>query len=155
MAKTGAGILMYKFENRELRIFLVHLGGPYYKNKDFGYWMIPKGEVENGEDDFTCALRELEEEIGLKLSNDSKQYIDLGEIKQKGGKLVHIFAIQYNFGGFFMKQSFIEIEYPKGSGKKIKFPEVDELGFFSLDEARKKILKSQEEFIDRLVGRLN
>ena len=154
MAKVSAGILLYKLDKGKLKVLLVHLGGPYYKNKDLGFWMIPKGEIEENETPFSCALREVEEEIGLKLPNDFEKYLDLGETKQKGGKIVYVFAIEHDFDGFISRQSFIEIEYPKGSGKRIKFPEIDKISFFYVDDARKKILKSQEVFLDRLIDKL-
>ena len=147
MAKISAGLLMYRIKNRELEIFLVHPGGPFWKNKDLGAWSIPKGEVKIKEDFLETAQREFEEETGIMPKG---KFIPLGEIKQKSGKIVHAWAFEGNWDGFLMKQNFIEIKWPPKSGKKIKIPEVDKLKFFNTKEAKKKINPAQVEFIKRL-----
>lgn len=153
MPKKSAGLLMYKFDkNNKLLVFLVHPGGPFWKSKDSHAWSIPKGEIEENEDELETAKREFKEELGFESKGD---FIDLGEIKQKAGKIVRAFAFQGDWSGFLMKQNLIEIEYPYKSGKKIKVPEIDKAGFFKIKEAKEKINKAQVEFIDRLVEKLN
>lgn len=147
MPKTSAGFLMYKRENNILYYFLVHPGGPFWKDRDGGAWGIPKGEVEEGEDMLETAIRELWEEVGIHAKGP---FIPLGEIKQKSGKIVHCWAFEGDFSGIFMHQDFIEIEYPPKSGKKIKIPEVDKAEMFTKQEAKEKINPAQFDFIERL-----
>ena len=143
MQKTSAGILIYKFVNKYLRLFIVHPGGPFWKDKDEGAWSIPKGEVEQGEENLLdVARRELKEETGIIVDGN---FIDLGEIKQKSGKIVKAWAIEGDWSGLLMCQSFVEVEWPYKSGKKIKIPEVDRAGFFSIDDVKRKINPSQRD----------
>ncbi len=156
MQKESAGLLIYKIENKNLKIFLVHPGGPFWKDKDLEAWSIPKGEIDFADEEkLDVAIRELEEEVGIKLDKEKINFIELGNVKQKAGKVVHCWAFEDNknlWNGFFMKQNFIEIEWPMKSGKKIKIPEVDKAGFFNIETAKKKINPAQIEFIDRLIG---
>ena len=153
MPKTSAGILIYKYNDGKLKLFIVHPGGPFWKNKDEGAWSIPKGEVEQGEENLLgVAKRELKEETGISIEGN---FIDLGEVKQKSGKIVKAWAIEGDWSGLLMCQSFVEIEWPYKSGKKIKIPEVDKAGFFSVEDAKRKINPAQREFIERLQEKLN
>ena len=139
---------MYKIENNVVYYFLVHPGGPFWKNKDAGAWSIPKGEIEDHENnELETAIREMKEETGI---TAKEPFIDLGEIKQKSGKIVHCWAFQGDFSGLFLCQSMVEMEFPPESGKKIKFPEVDKAEMFAKEEAKNKILPAQYEFIERL-----
>ena len=155
--KHSSGILMYRIKNNQLEIFLVHSGGPYWKNKDNGYWSIPKGEIENHEktddDFFQRAMQEVKEETGIELPNKRSLYEYLGEIKQKNNKKVRCWAIEHDWNGLF-RQNFIEIEYPFKSGKFIKIPEVDKAEYFKEAIARKKINESQLPLIDMLKVKL-
>lgn len=144
MPKTSAGLLMYKVNDGKLKVFLVHPGGPFWKNKDIGAWSIPKGEVEENEDILETARREFEEEIGIK---PKEELVPLGKIKQKSGKIVHTWAFEGEWPGMLLKQNIIEIDF---HGEKIKIPEIDKAGFFPVDTAREKIIPAQKEFIDRL-----
>jgi len=147
---------MYKKNKGRLEIFLVHPGGPFWKDKDFGAWSIPKGEIDNdNEEMLDVALRELNEETGVNVDKNKTDFLDLGEIKQKAGKIVHAFAFEGDWNGFFMKQSMIEIEWPPKSNKKLKIPEVDKAKFFNIETAKQKINLAQVELIDRLIGRLS
>ncbi len=150
MPKISAGLLMYRIRNKCLEVFIVHPGGPFWKDKDIGAWSIPKGEVEEGEGLLERAKKELEEETGIKPPFSDESFIYLGEVKQKSGKIVHAWAFEGDWNGFLMRQSFTEIEYPKGSGKKVKIPEVDKAAFFNSEEAKLKLNPAQAEFIDRL-----
>lgn len=143
---------MYRLKKgKELEVFLVHPGGPFWKNKDNGAWSIPKGEINEAEDFLEAAKREFEEETGIKPKGE---FIELVNVKQKSGKVIHAWAFEGDWFGFLMKQNMIEIEFPYKSGKKIKIPEIDKAGFFSLEKARKKINSSQLEFLERLKEKL-
>ena len=151
--KHSSGILMYRFRNEELELFLVHSGGPYWRKKDDGYWSIPKGEIEEGEktegDIFLRAIIEVKEETGIELPTEKERYVYLGEIQQKNNKKVKCWAIKHDRNGLF-RQNIIEIEYPMKSGKKIKIPEVDKAEYFKEEIARKKINEAQLPLIDML-----
>ena len=152
MQKTSAGLLMYKFnKNKELEIFIGHPGGPFWKNKDKGAWSIPKGEVEEGEDLLQTAKREFKEETGIDFK---EHFIELGEIQQKSGKIVHAWAFEGDWSGFLMGTSFVDMQYPPKSKKFIRFPELDKADFFSIEKAKIKINPAQAEFINRLKAHL-
>ena len=149
--KQSAGLLMYKFDNnKELKVLLAHPGGPFFKNKDEGHWSIPKGLIEDNEDIFKAAKREFEEEVGFAPKGE---FIPLDSIKQKSGKIVYAWAFEGDMKEFKTK-SFFDMEWPPRSGKKQRFPEMDKAEFFSIEEAKKKIMPEQLEFIERLKARL-
>ena len=150
--KISAGLLMYRMREGQLEVFLAHPGGPLFKNKDEGHWSIPKGEIESGEDLLAAAIREFEEETGLEPRGD---FIELGAIKQKGGKIVYAWA----FAGEWdetrpLQSNTFELEWPPGAGKIQRFPEIDRAGFFSIPQARQKLKEAQHPFLDRLVAAL-
>jgi predicted NUDIX family NTP pyrophosphohydrolase len=148
----SAGLLMYRIRDDELELFLAHMGGPYFKNKDNGYWTIPKGLIENNEPIKEAAKREFQEETGIV---SEEPMIDLGEIKQKGGKIVYAWAFDYNGPPEIeIKSNSFEIEWPPKSGMKKTFPEIDNAQFFKEEEARRKINPAQLPFIDRLKEQL-
>jgi predicted NUDIX family NTP pyrophosphohydrolase len=158
MAKRSAGVLLWKRERGELRVLLVHPGGPFWAKEDDGAWSIPKGEFNDGEDALAVAKRELVEELGpaagaLAAAPDSA-FVPLGEIKQKGGKLVTAFALEADFDVTQLASNNFELEWPPRSGRRRAFPEVDRAGWFTLDEARVKILVSQLMFVTRLAERI-
>ncbi|MCX5898185.1 MAG: NUDIX domain-containing protein [Proteobacteria bacterium] len=144
----SAGILMYRFQNGKLQVLLAHPGGPFYKNKDNGFWTIPKGEIAADEVALDAAIREFTEETGITPQGD---FIFLGSVKQKSGKTVHAWA----FAGDWdetepVKSNTFELEWPPHSGIKQLFPEIDRALFFSVPEALEKINEAQREFIIRL-----
>jgi len=147
MPKRSAGILMYRRAGNELEVLLVHPGGPFWARKDLGAWSIPKGEYSESEDALAVAVRELEEETGCRPAGD---FVPLGEIVQKGRKVVTAWAAEGDFDVTTLQSNEFEMEWPPKSGRKQRFPEVDRAGWFPLGEARRKILESQAEFIDRL-----
>ncbi|MGD8426591.1 MAG: NUDIX domain-containing protein [Balneolaceae bacterium] len=150
MAKISAGILIF-LRKPHLQLLLAHPGGPYWWNKDEGAWSVPKGEVEEGENLFEAAKREFREEIGIKPEGN---FIDLGSVKQKGGKKVHVWALEYQIpDNFIFESNLFEIEWPPNSGKKEVFPEIDRIEYFGPFEARKKINPSQVAFINRLIDK--
>lgn len=140
---------MYRVRNGRLEIFLAHPGGPFFKNKDRGYWSIPKGEIDSKEDALAAAIREFIEETGIIPAGD---FIPLGSVIQKSGKIVHAWA----FAGdrdecTSIVSNTFEMEWPPHSGKMQQFPEIDRAGFFPVAEAMDKINEAQREFIRRLV----
>ena len=151
MPKRSAGILMYRRAGPGLELLLVHPGGPFWKKRDAGAWSIPKGENSAGEDPLAVAVREFEEEIGARLAGEFRP---LGEVVQKGGKIVAAWAVEGDLDPTTIRSNTFEIEWPPKSGRKATFPEVDRAGWFSPEEAREKILPSQSPFIARLEERM-
>jgi predicted NUDIX family NTP pyrophosphohydrolase len=146
--RTSAGILLYRGRAGELQVLLVHPGGPFFAKKDLGSWSIPKGEIEPDEDLLTRALIEFREELGAE--PPLGPYVELGSVKQKGGKTVHAWACEGNFEGPARSNPF-EMEWPIGSGKLQSFPEVDRADWFNVSDARQKINEAQSAFLDRLL----
>ena len=147
MPRTSAGILLYRRCNAELEVFLVHPGGPFWKNKDAGTWTIPKGEFNNDEPAMDAAIREFREETGFTLTGP---FQPLSPIRQKGGKRVYAWAIAGDLDPATLSSNTFEIEWPRHSGRMQTFPEVDKGGWFSLDEARRIINPAQIPFLDEL-----
>ena len=153
-AKISGGLLLFENSQKEEPCMLVaHPGGPFFKNRDDGWWSIPKGEPEDNEEIFHAALREFEEETGLPPQGP---FIELGDILQKNGKRVYAWAFEGTWPeGKIPVCNEITLEYPKGSGKTWTFPEIDRVLMLLPDEARKKLRKEQWPFIDRLLEKLN
>jgi predicted NUDIX family NTP pyrophosphohydrolase len=147
--KSSAGLLMYKITDGKLKVFIVHPGGPFWKDKDEGAWSIPKGEIEEGEDALQCAIREMKEECGIDASG--KSFIDLGMIRQKSGKKVYAWAFEGDWQGILMCSSYVNVEWPYKSGKMIRVPEIDKAGFYNYEVAIKKINLCQKEFLGRIL----
>jgi predicted NUDIX family NTP pyrophosphohydrolase len=145
--KQSAGILMYRYCASRLEIFLVHPGGPFWKNKDAGAWSIPKGEFDKDEDPLEAAKREFHEETGSLLEGG---FIALGPVRQRGGKLVYAWAAEGDCKAESIKSNSFTMEWPPRSGKRTEFPEVDRAGWFSIEVAREKILKGQLMLLDEL-----
>jgi predicted NUDIX family NTP pyrophosphohydrolase len=152
MPKRSAGILMYRRSENGLEVLLVHPGGPFWAKKDLGAWSIPKGEYSDAEQAVAVAVREFEEETGLRPQGD---FQPLGELVQPGRKIVTAWAVEGDFDIATLKSNVFELEWPPKSGRKASFPEVDRAEWFSLDEARRRILPGQQEFLARLtpIGR--
>jgi predicted NUDIX family NTP pyrophosphohydrolase len=148
--RVSAGLLMFRFGNDKLEVLLAHPGGPFFQRKDDGVWTIPKGEAAPGEDLLTRAQIEFEEEVGFRPEN-VQQWIELGSIRQKGGKIVHAWAFEGDLPeAFECKSNLFELEWPPRSGKRKMFPEVDQARFFSEETARRKLKSTQVPFLDRL-----
>src|SRR5215470_20109059 len=145
--KQTAGILLYRIRNGELEVFLVHPGGPFWMKKDNGAWSIPKGETEEGEDLLHAANREFHEETGFSLDG---KFISLTPLKQRGGKIVHAWAVEGDVDAESSKSNLFSMEWPPRSGKCAEFPEVDRAAWFTLAAAKEKILPSQAEFLQEL-----
>lgn len=151
--KTSAGILLYRRSDGGLEVLLVHPGGPFFAGKDAGIWTIPKGLLEAGEEAVSTALREFEEETGF--ARPTSEPIALGSVRQKSGKVVHAWALEGDADLNQFHSNTCEIEWPPRSGKTIEIPEADRAQWFSLKEARRKILPAQTPFLDRLVEKMD
>jgi predicted NUDIX family NTP pyrophosphohydrolase len=148
-AKRSAGILLHRTSGGAPEVLLVHPGGPFWARRDAGAWSIPKGEYEEGDDPLAAALREFEEETGTALEDGELR--DLGEVKQKGGKVVRAWAAEGDIDAGTVRSNTFTMEWPPRSGRTAEFPEVDRAGWFALDEAREKLNPAQAEFLDRLL----
>ena len=152
MPRRSAGLMMYRRGLQAVEVFLVHPGGPFFAKKDLGVWTIPKGEYLKGELPLSTARREFQEETGFPLP---ESFLDLGWIKQAGGKIVFAWAFEGNCDPSKMVSNYCEVEWPPQSGRLITFPEVDRGAWFSIAEARKRIKPSQIPLLDRLLIILN
>ena len=150
---TSAGLVMFRGNESFVEVLLVHPGGPFFRNKDAGAWTIPKGEASDDEDLLTRAMIEFAEELGIEPA--ASQWIELGPVKQKGGKTVHAWAFEGNLPDtFVLGSNTFAIEWPPRSGRTQDFPEIDRAEFFPIELAKQKINQAQIEFLDRLVEHL-
>ena len=143
---------MYKIQNKELKVLLIHPGGPIFTNKDKGFWGIPKGCVNDGENLFDTAIREFQEETSITVNRNQK-FIELGKVLKKSGKTIHAWAFQGDFDGKITSNLF-KMEWPPKSGKLCNFPEVDKGEFFTIQQAKEKMHPPQWAFIERLIEKL-
>jgi predicted NUDIX family NTP pyrophosphohydrolase len=153
VAKRSAGILLYRTAGDAPEVLLVHPGGPFWARKDAGAWSIPKGEYGDDEDPRACALREFEEETGRALP--PAELIDLGNVKQKGGKVVTAWAAEGDLDAESVRSNTFTMEWPPRSGRTAEFPEIDRAGWFGIDAAREKLVPAQAELLDRLLERVS
>jgi predicted NUDIX family NTP pyrophosphohydrolase len=147
MPKRSAGLLLYRLADGGVSVLLAHPGGPFWTRKDLGAWTIPKGEYSAPEEPLAAARREFEEETGARPAGDFRP---LGEVTQPGRKVVSAWAVAGDFDPAALVSSTFELEWPPRSRRMARFPEIDRVEWFSLDEARQKILPGQRAFIDRL-----
>ncbi|CAJ1578793.1 NUDIX domain-containing protein [[Mycobacterium] wendilense] len=156
MARLSAGVLLYRFAvgssggaaGGELEVLLAHPGGPFWARKDEGAWSVPKGEYGPDEDPWAAAAREFAEELGLPVPRGER--LDLGEVKQAGGKVVTVFAVHADLDITEARSNTFALEWPRGSGRMREFPEVDRVAWLPVETARAKLLKGQRPFLDRL-----
>jgi len=148
MPKVSAGLLLYKIVDRELRVLLVHLGGPLWAKKDA--WFIPKGEVEPGENLESAAAREFREETGFE---PRPPFIPLGSVRNKSGKTIHAWAFEGDCDPAALRSGTFEMEWPPKSGKKQSFPEADRAAFHSVAEAAAKMTAAELELVKALQRR--
>jgi predicted NUDIX family NTP pyrophosphohydrolase len=151
--RESAGILLYR--NRDagsepgaVEVLLVHIGGPFFARRHEGAWTIPKGELASDESPLDAAVREFTEETGQPPPPGDP--IDLGTIRQASGKIVHAFAVRGDFDVSSLDCNLVSMEWPRGSGRTIEFPEVDRAEWFDLDTARSVMVTGQPELLDRL-----
>ena len=141
---------MYRWQRRGLEVFLARPGGPWFPRREHDIWTIPKGEVEPGEDLIVAATREFQEEVGL---TPQGPYLELGSIRQRGGKTVHAWAFEGDWDASRpIQTSMVEIEWPPGTGTWSVWPEIDRAAFFGLEVARTHMKCAQQPFLDRLVA---
>ncbi len=151
-AGKSAGILLFRGSSEGLEVLLVHPGGPFWTKKDHGAWSIPKGEFEGEEDPRACALRELGEELGPAApAIERGDLIELGSVRQKGGKVVHAWTAPGEFDPAALHSNTFTMEWPPRSGTEREFPEVDRADWFDPDEARRRIIEAQAPLVDRLL----
>ncbi|MCA1583519.1 MAG: NUDIX domain-containing protein [Acidobacteria bacterium] len=148
MPRVSAGILLYRGSATSLEVLLVHPGGPFWAHKDRGAWSLPKGELDPGEDALEAAKREFAEETGHLVHGP---FIALTPVRQAGGKVVVAWASEGDFDPALLESTSVTVEWPRGSGRLATFPEVDRAAWFTIDEARTRILKGQSPFLDELV----
>jgi len=148
MPKQSAGILLYRKTPSGPEFFLVHPGGPFFKNKDDGVWSIPKGEFTDDENAFTAAKREFEEETGSAIDGD---FIVLIPVKLKSGKTIHAWAVEGNIDHAQITSNIFTIEWPPKSGKMQTFPEIDRAGWFGFEDAKQKINAAQIALLGQIL----
>ena len=146
--KVSAGLLMYRRGERGLEVLLVHPGGPFFAQKDEGFWGIPKGLIDDGEPALEAARREFLEETSIVPETDA--YLELGEVRQRSGKRVHAWAFEGDCDAEAVVSNTFELEWPPKSGRTCEFPEIDRATWFDLGSARVKINPAQVAFLDRL-----
>jgi predicted NUDIX family NTP pyrophosphohydrolase len=155
--RTSAGILLYRRADGpggQLEVLLAHPGGPFFVKRDLGDWTIPKGEPNGGQEPLDAvARREFEEETGLAI-DAAAPTIELGSIVQKGGKVVHAWAVEGDLDPAEAHSNEFEMEWPRRSGRRERFPEIDRVEWFDLDEARRRVKPTQVPLIDRLEASL-
>ena len=145
--KISAGMLLFRRLNGKLELFLAHPGGPFWNRQEEGTWTIPKGIVEEGEEEIAAARREFREETGIE---PVPPFLPLGSIRQKAGKTVHAWAWEGDADPATVTSNLMRIEWPRGSGRFQSYPEVDRCAWFPPDLARQKINAAQADLIDRL-----
>lgn len=150
MPKRSAGLLLYRRLRGAVEVLLVHPGGPYWAKKDEGAWSVPKGEYEEGDDPLDHAIREFSEELGTD-PPDASGALFLGELRQPGGKLVSAWALEGDLDVAAVASNTFTMEWPPRSGRTAEFPEVDRAEWFDPDTARRKLLRGQVTFVDRLM----
>jgi predicted NUDIX family NTP pyrophosphohydrolase len=149
-ARRSAGILLYRLADTGPQVLLVHPGGPLWARRDEGAWSIPKGEYEPGDDPRAAALREFEEELGRPLPPEAP-LTELGTVRQPGGKLVTAWAARGDLDTAAVRSNTFELQWPPRSGKVRQYPEIDRAAWFTLDEAREKLLRGQLPFLQALI----
>jgi predicted NUDIX family NTP pyrophosphohydrolase len=146
--RVSAGLVMYRFRGGDLEVFLAHPGGPFAEQEDDGYWTIPKGRPKAHELLLEAAQREFEEEVGIRPHGP---YLELGSIRQKGGKIVHAWAFQGEHDDALpIRSNTFEMTWPPASGRMTSFPEIDRAAFYTMAAARKKLKETQCPLLDRL-----
>jgi predicted NUDIX family NTP pyrophosphohydrolase len=147
----SAGVLLFRERDGEIEVLLIKPGGPFWRNKHAGAWMIPKGRVEAGEQPVEAALREFEEETGTRLSSVP---FELAKVRQAGGKMVEAFAVEGDLDAGAITSNEFELEWPPRSGRMERFPECEQARWMSLAQARDLMLPSQLPLLDALEAKL-
>lgn len=149
MAKVSAGIVLYRNREGKIQFLLGHMGGPFWSRRDKGAWTIPKGEFDpKQEDAFEAAKREFEEETSFQVQGE---FMELQPIKQKGGKTVYAWALEYDIDPGELRSNLFEIEWPPRSGKLGTFKEIDKWEWMNLDEAENKVISAQIGLLKQVI----
>jgi predicted NUDIX family NTP pyrophosphohydrolase len=146
--KLSAGLLLYRIRQQRVEVLLVHMGGPFWARKDERAWSIPKGEYSDGDDPRAAAAREFAEELGSPPPDGP--WLELGEVRQSGGKRVVAYAVAGDFDPATAVSNEFELEWPPRSGRTASFPEVDRVEWTDTDAARERLVKGQRPAIDAL-----
>jgi predicted NUDIX family NTP pyrophosphohydrolase len=150
--RRSAGILLYRWDGARLVLLLGHMGGPFWARKEAGAWTIPKGEHGEEEDPWDAACREFAEELGVPVPEG--RCLDLGEVRQSGGKVVRAFAVEGEVDLGALTLGTFEMEWPRGSGRMQTFPELDRVDWFGPEEAHGRLVTAQRVLVERLLGAL-
>lgn len=145
--RKSAGLLVYRKKNSLPEFFLVHPGGPFWKNKDIGAWSLPKGEFEDDEQPLKAAIREFEEETGVLMEGN---FIELKPVIQKSGKVVYAWGVEGDIDASVIRSNTFQFKWPPKTGKYIEIPEVDKGGWFSFEEAKEKLISGQVAILEEL-----
>lgn len=152
--QVSAGILLFRRREARLEVLLAHPGGPYWRRQPYRSWSVPKGIAEPGEALESVATREFEEEVGFPLGSVSTEpgrpHIDLGEVTLKSGKVVRAWAVEGDLDPALASSNEFEIEWPPRSGRRLVIPEVDQVAWFGVEEARRRAHPAQAAFVERL-----
>ena len=149
--KHSAALLVYRRAETGIEVFLVHPGGPFWARKDLGAWSLPKGEFGDDEDSLAAAKREFSEEVGQAIDGT---FLALTPVKQRGGKIVHAWAVEGEVDAAAVKSNEFEMEWPPRSGRTARFPEVDRGQWFTMAEALRRILPAQAPILEELSAKL-
>jgi predicted NUDIX family NTP pyrophosphohydrolase len=153
MARTSAGVLLYRRRGPDVEVLIGHMGGPFWARKDDAAWSVPKGEYGPGEEPFAVALREFEEELGSPVPADD--FVPLGEVKQSGGKVLTVWAAEGDLDAAAARSNTFSLEWPPRSGRIQEFPEIDRAAWMAVDQARTKLVRGQAPLLDRLLAALD
>jgi predicted NUDIX family NTP pyrophosphohydrolase len=145
--QQSAGLLLYRLTPGSPEVLLGHPGGPFWSKKDEEAWTIPKGLMVAGETPLAAARREFAEDSGYRPQGKA---VSLGEVRQPGGKVIHVWAVEDGWDASELRSNSFEMEWPPKSGRRQPFPELDRAAWFTLGEARVRILTGQARFLDRL-----
>jgi len=151
--KTSAGLLVYRFRDGTLEVFIAHMGGPIWAKKDKRAWSIPKGELDSNEKPLEAALREFREETGMEPPDSD--LINLGEFQQSSKKNILIWASEGDLDASALVSNRFEIEWPPGTGKKLEIPEVDYAEWCDIPDASEKVIKGQVQVLEALERHLS
>ncbi len=151
MMIKSAGLVLYRLHGLQPEFFLVHLGGPWWSNRDLGAWSIPKGELMSGETPLDAAKREFREETGFSVSGD---FIPLELVRERPGKLVYAWALRGDLDSAQIKSNRFSLQWPPKSGKQRTFPEVDQGDWFTAPEARLKIVAGLAPLLDQAMAKI-
>jgi predicted NUDIX family NTP pyrophosphohydrolase len=152
VARTSAGVLLYRWRPGGVEVLIGHMGGPFWARKDDGAWSIPKGEYGDGEEPLAVARREFEEELGSPVPADD--LVPLGDQRVTSGKVLTVWAAEGDLDATACTSNTFIVEWPPRSGRMQEFPEIDRAEWFGLDAARTKLVKGQVPFVDRFVERI-